>query len=188
MWRATGAAAGSAAPLAEQTVAAAGCWPLWHDRPAYSGTASRTSAPHCHCWGAGALLPAAAPPGGPLLPLDPAALPLRGLLLEPTLLLLLLAAALLLLAAVPLLALLEAASASQLDSACSTAAAARARASAFHRWLSSAGPGCATSSTVVARASRLLGSDGREVGTGGWDRKLGPRRSGSGGGGGGGGR
>ena len=67
-----------------------------------------------------------------------------------------------LLAAAPLLLLLllllppEAARASQLESARSTAAAARARASAFHRWLSSAGPGCATSSTVEARASRVL--------------------------------
>lgn len=50
----------------------------------------------------------------------------------------------------------EAARVCQLLSACSTAAATRERASACQRWLSCAGPGCATSSTVAARASRLL--------------------------------
>ncbi len=48
------------------------------------------------------------------------------------------------------------ASASQLSSARSTAAAAWPRASACQRWLSSAGPGCTTSSTVAARLSSAL--------------------------------
>ena len=51
---------------------------------------------------------------------------------------------------------LRAASATQLSTARSTAAAARARTSACHRWLSCAGPGWATSRTVAARCSRCL--------------------------------
>lgn len=53
-------------------------------------------------------------------------------------------------------AAVAAAVASQLSNARSTAAAARARASACQRWLNSAGPGCTTSRTVAARPSRAL--------------------------------
>lgn len=103
------------------------------------------------------MLPAALLLAAPLLPgwlLPGAALPLPLLLLLP----------------------LEAATASQFDSARSTAAAARARASAFHRWLSSAGPGCATSSTVEARASRVLFGGAKEAGRGVGERRRRQRR------------
>ena len=56
----------------------------------------------------------------------------------------------------PPLLLPLASSASQLSSAWSTACAALARASACHRWGSSAGPGCTTSVIVATRLSRAL--------------------------------